>query len=258
MDMLKKSRLLVVILVLMQIFLTSPSYAEGNNKLVDNQVLSGSISVKAPENIKLVDNKTSASELILIQNDKKMLAKQWYTYKFEVDTERTNNQPAVYPVDRMEYQNALDRVAFPLEKIGEYKVYFLDYKLKNYSAALALSFLDDSVVVFGSYYQLSQEKIHRLAVHELGHQIDFQLMNPESWRKYREIRGLTDETVYNNRSLSSEKRPQEIFAEDFRLLFGGEEALKVPHLNQELKNPNLVPGLKELYLSIIPETTMVN
>ncbi len=205
----------------------------------------------AVDNVKLIDSQLSEKELVVKSNDKFLLDKDWYNYEFELNPNKKSGNLTLQTVDSQEYMKALEEIKIPLEKVGEYKVYFMDYKLKNFYTAMALSFQDGSAVVFGTYHKLSAEKIHQMAVHELGHNIDFQFMNKEKWREYKKLRGITNESSYNNSSKVYMNRPQEIFAEDFRLLFGGELAAKIPHLNRDLIHPSKVEGLRDLYLSIL-------
>ena len=206
--------------------------------------------VFAAGNIQFISDQNSEKEIVIKTGDKLMLDKKWYSYKFEVNPGRTLGAAKMQPVDAEEYEAALNEVSFPLEAVGQYKVYFLNYRLKNYSSAMALSFKDDSAVVFGTYYPLSASRLHQLAAHELGHQVDFCLMSSSKWREYKRLRGLENKKVYNDQSTVYENRPQEIFAEDFRLLFGGETARIIPHLNEELPDPGTVSGLKELFLEL--------
>jgi len=189
-------------------------------------------------------------EIIVREGDKLLLDKVWYDYKFEVQAEEKAGSLEMRQVDAQEYARALQQVSFPLDGIGSYQVYFLDRRLKDYPTAQALSFPDGSVVVFGTYYPLIQTKVHQLAVHELGHQIDFALMTPARWEEYRRLRGLNDYQKYDNASPVYENRPQEIFAEDFRLLFGGEQARRIPHFNKSLPHPAEVQGLQEFMLKL--------
>lgn len=201
--------------------------------------------VLASDNIQFISGISSEKEIVVKSGDKLMLDKEWYTYSFEINPEKEFGPLKLQPVDPVGYKEALDQVNFPLEKLGTYKVYFLDYRLKNYASAMALSFMDDSVVVFGTFFAYTPEKLHQLAVHELGHQVDFSLMDSEKWNEYKRLRNITNSSVYHNTSDVHADRPQEIFAEDFRLLFGGETAKKIPHLNQKLPSPDTVRGLKE-------------
>jgi hypothetical protein len=103
---------------------------------------------------------------------------------------------------------------------------------------MALSFKDDSVVVFGTYSKLSKADVHKMATHELGHQVALKLMNDQKWNEYSRIRGLQDSSIYNNSTEVYNNRPQEIFAEDFRMICGDSLSKQAAHINTSLENPN--------------------
>lgn len=210
--------------------------------------------VFASDNIQAFGSDISEKELLVQSGGKFLLSKEWYGYEFEISQSNTIGILKMQAADDEEYMRALQEVQFPLEAVGEYKIHFLTYKLKNNFSTLALSFKDGSTVVFGTYAAYPQEKLHRLAVHELGHEVDFSLMDDDKWKEYIKLRGIGGGTVYNNSTEIYENRPQEIFAEDFRLLFGGEKARTAAHLNSELKSPDQVPGLKEFFLSLTDKT----
>ncbi len=71
-----------------------------------------------------------------------------------------------------------------------------------------------------------------------------------AWAKYRQIRGIEDTSIYND-GATHRNRPHEIFAEDFRFLFGGAEA----NYSNSIENPNLplpshVTGLRDFMLAL--------
>lgn len=209
-----------------------------------------SSNVSAQTNIQYIKAMDSKQEIVIKQGDKLLLDKEWYDYTFEINPKNVIGKAKIKEVGSGEYQRALEEVDFPLEKLGEYKVYFLDYRLKEYPTAQAVSFMDNSVVIFGTYYPLSKVKVHQMALHELGHQVDFSLMDQTKWQEYRQLRGITDQNKYNNAADTYEDRPQEIFAEDFRILCGGETATESPHLNQKLLEPEKVLGLAEFFAKL--------
>jgi hypothetical protein len=95
--------------------------------------------------------------------------------------------------------------------------------------------------------------VHALIAHEMGHIVHLQLL-PDSdeagWAAYRRIRGIEDESVYHENALHRD-RPHEIFAEDFRFLFGGSLANYAGSIeNPTLPLPNQVPGLSDFFASL--------
>ena len=192
------------------------------------------------------------SKTKVYKNGKAYLAQIWYGTQFEVDESLVDNGRELKRIDAVKYEKYLMAADNRfIDKVGDYKVYIIQNKLKDYKSFSALNFLDNSAVVFGRYSELSDNMIAFLATHELGHNVDFQLMNKELWKEYKEIRGITDSKIYNNNAPLSGNRPQEIFAEDFRLLYGCEEAKVKVHDNPDLKNPNAVEGLREFFEKLV-------
>jgi FlgD Ig-like domain len=88
--------------------------------------------------------------------------------------------------------------------------------------------------------------------HELGHVFHNRFMPSGSsrWREYRGLRGIGDEATYNDLA-SHAFRPREIFAEDFRVLFGGSEAYFGGHVeNPGIAEPGTIAGLEDFYLRV--------
>ncbi len=70
------------------------------------------------------------------------------------------------------------------------------------------------------------------------------------WDEYRRIRGIEDEITFSNTARHA-YRPREIFAEDFRVLFGGAAAFFGGRVeNPELPSPVTVAGLEEFFLGL--------
>jgi hypothetical protein len=67
--------------------------------------------------------------------------------------------------------------------------------------------------------------------HELGHVFHNRFMGSNRWRDYRALRGISDETRFNDIAAHAD-RPREIFAEDFRVLFGGSDAYFGGHIEK--------------------------
>ncbi|HHY38905.1 MAG TPA: hypothetical protein GX507_08280 [Clostridia bacterium] len=196
-----------------------------------------------------------------------MLRTNWHGMEFYLDEPglKTHSLKPIQLVDREAYGEALNGVSFPLHWLTEYRICILPYRLFDYPDTLALTLDANATYVFATTWQLTPRMVHRLAVHELGHVVDFRLMNEKRWAEYRKIRGLTDTMKYRDTSPYHKDRPREVFAEDFRLLFGAELAAKNPHENFGLANPKEVPGLKDFFLSLVPniitlsdETTRAN
>ena len=88
-----------------------------------------------------------------------------------------------------------------------------------------------------------------IVAHELGHAFHNKYMpeNTGAWSDYRSVRGIEDTYAYSE-SGPHAYRPKEIFAEDFRVLFGGDEATWDGQIeNPDLVTPSLVAGLKPYF-----------
>jgi hypothetical protein len=71
-----------------------------------------------------------------------------------------------------------------------------------------------------------------------------------AWESYRRMRGIDDPTVYSAAAPHA-SRPHEIFAEDFRALFGGPSANYSGSIeNATIEPPQQVPGLRTFMLAL--------
>jgi hypothetical protein len=96
------------------------------------------------------------------------------------------------------------------------------------------------------------EHIHYTVVHEIGHAVHRALM-PDSgrrlWLRYARMRGF--ELNSGGPDVPHARRPHEIFAEDFRALFGGDMARFGGRIeNHDLAPPDQVEGLRDFFLSL--------
>lgn len=73
---------------------------------------------------------------------------------------------------------------------------------------------------------LTREAVHFLVFHEIGHLVHRRMLpdwDGPGWQRYRKVRGIEDPRVFFSGARHADK-PHEIFAEDFRLLFGSPAA----------------------------------
>jgi hypothetical protein len=97
-------------------------------------------------------------------------------------------------------------------------------------------------------WEPSAEMVSSVVTHEVGHcfqRFHMPWTDTATWDEYLRIRGILGDPAYSERSMHM-NRPSEIFAEDFRMLFGGELAVR----SGTIENPNLplpsdVAGLEE-------------
>ncbi len=147
-----------------------------------------------------------------------------------------------HPFEAAEVRSALEAVQFPLDRLFA-DIYILPYPRRGgleSAAGPGLMLLSPGV------RELSLEHQHSEVTHELGHVVQYALM-PDSdvaaWQQYRALRGIADETLFSADAAHS-NRPHEIFAEDFRALFGDALANYSGTIeNATLAHPRTVAGL---------------
>ncbi|MFH1754451.1 MAG: FlgD immunoglobulin-like domain containing protein, partial [Candidatus Latescibacterota bacterium] len=156
-----------------------------------------------------------------------------------------------HPFVEAEVLRALEEISYPDLRI-RFNVYLLPYPRKN---LLISSAGDREIFLSPHVLEIPRDVTAYIVTHEVGHV--FQFINlpdrdEEGWSTYKEIRGITDAAKYSPTG-SHAYRPKEIFAEDFRVLFGG-IAAKYDGVveNPELVSPMLVSGLEEFFLSLEP------
>jgi hypothetical protein len=140
---------------------------------------------------------------------------------------------------------------FPLDGLHVYLLPFPRRGLMPSSATRDAIYLSPGVVPFRS------EPIHALVAHEAGHVIHQRYLpdgDLNGWKVYRHIRGIEDQTIYHDGARHAD-RPHEIFAEDFRVLFGGDLANYSGGIeNPDLVHPSLVPGLLDFMAGLAGES----
>ncbi len=102
---------------------------------------------------------------------------------------------------------------------------------------------------------VSEHAVHFTVTHEVGHVFQYRWL-PDSdqlgWGEYHRRRGTTDAATFRAQG-AHRNRPHEIFAEDFRFLFGGTLATYSGSIeNDDLVLPNAVAGLEE-FVRALPE-----
>jgi len=112
----------------------------------------------------------------------------------------------------------------------DFTIHILDYM---FPYALTIGFIHgDNEIVILDYLPLKSKIIlDDVVAHEIGHLI-YNKMNDWDLSVYRKIRGIpdywTDESEYRH-------QPTEIFAEDFRILFGGTYGSFLDHATEDLQ-----------------------
>ncbi len=107
---------------------------------------------------------------------------------------------------------------------------------------------------------LEPHHVHFLLAHEIGHAVHRHFMpdsDSSSWARFAELRGIADSSTYSESSVHA-NRPHEIFAEDFRVLFGGDLAAGDGSIeNNRIQPPDSVPGLVEFFHRMVAGEPML-
>jgi hypothetical protein len=157
-----------------------------------------------------------------------------------------------HPFEEPEVRAALAAVRFPLAKIRA-DVFILPYPRRagfESAAGRGVILLSPGMLAMVPEHQ------HAEFLHELGHVIQYQLMpdgDADAWSAYRRMRGIEDAGVFAATAPHAD-RPHEIFAEDFRALFGDPLATYSGSIeNPRLPLPGQVAGLGQFMLSLLAD-----
>ncbi len=154
-----------------------------------------------------------------------------------------------HPFDDTEVSRALSEVRYPLGSIAV-DVFVLPYPRREVLQSAA----GPGVIVLAPGVRpIAAEVQPSVVAHELGHVVHRALMpdaDLETWSRYRSMRGIADETVFHPAAIHA-NRPNEIFAEDFRALFGGSLANYSGTIeNSALTPPGQVAGLDDFMVGL--------
>ena len=162
---------------------------------------------------------------------------------------------AFHPFDAAEVQSALDAVTFPMGGISA-QVFILPYPRRESLESAAGPGL---ILLSPGVRTLSREHQHSEFVHELGHVVQYSRLpdsDQDGWERYRDLRGLS--STLNTASAPHADRPHEIWAEDFRALFGGATANANGTIeNATIAYPAQVAGLSDFMRSVADASPVV-
>lgn len=154
-----------------------------------------------------------------------------------------------HPFDPTQVQRAIEGMRYPLQRVAA-EIFILPYPRRLGLESAAGPGL---IVLSPGVRERTAETQQSEFVHELGHVVQYTLMpdtDTEQWERYRELRGIVDESVYDA-SAPHAYRPHEIFAEDFRALFGPVAANTAGTIeNDALVYPTAVSGLQDFMVAL--------
>ena len=174
---------------------------------------------------------------------------RWELVTSTVDPLITNpGDGSFHAFDAVEVHAALAGVSFPMGGVSA-EVFILPFPRR---ASLESAAGPGLILLSPGVRELSREHQHSEFVHELGHVVQYALLpdsDVDGWERYMNLRGLSSD--YNTALAPHADRPHEIWAEDFRALFGGATANANGTIeNSTLVHPSAVPGLGEFMRSV--------
>ncbi|UCE01635.1 MAG: T9SS type A sorting domain-containing protein [Candidatus Latescibacterota bacterium] len=130
------------------------------------------------------------------------------------------------------------------------RIYLLPYPRRE---ILDSSARGDVVMLTPGVREVSEQTVHFTVTHEIGHIYQYRWMPDNAiahWESYAGMRGIEDRSIYNSAAVHR-NRPHEVFAEDFRFLFGGTLSTMSGTIeNHELPLPTEVAGLSDFILAL--------
>jgi hypothetical protein len=151
--------------------------------------------------------------------------------------------------DASQVSAALAGVRFPLRRVSA-EIFILPYPRRDGLESAAAPGL---ILLSPGVRALPVEQQHAEFTHELGHVVQYALMpdaDTLAWSRYRRIRGIEDVVTFCAAAAHA-NHPHEIFAEDFRALFGDAQANTTGTIeNASIAYPTLVSGLSDFILSL--------
>jgi hypothetical protein len=153
-----------------------------------------------------------------------------------------------HPFDESAVRAALAAVRYPLEGLNV-EIFLLPFPRRDGLESCAGPGL---ILLSPGVGPLAPELQNAQLVHELGHVVQYRWLpdGDPRWADYRDRRGIEDPQIYSAVAAHA-NRPHEIFAEDFRALFGGSLATYSGSIeNALLAYPSQVPGLATFLLAL--------
>jgi hypothetical protein len=176
---------------------------------------------------------------------------EYFTFLTDINDPSITNKGdgQFHPFDTDLVLDCLDQIAYPDMDI-EIEVFILPYPRVD---AISSSASGRRIFLSPHVLEVSREGTAYIIAHELGHIFQYRHFpdgRVDLWDDYRRIRGIENEAKFSNTGQHA-YRPREIFAEDFRVLFGGSAAYFGGRVeNPDLPSPVTVAGLEEFFLGL--------
>ncbi|NIM18950.1 MAG: hypothetical protein GTO51_01035 [Candidatus Latescibacteria bacterium] len=158
---------------------------------------------------------------------------------------------AFHPFDEGQVITALKEISYPGLHLNV-TIYILPYPRRN---VILSSANGHEIYLSPHVLEIPYNVCAYIVTHEIGHVFQFGNLpesDVENWDAYKKLRGI-DNPLKFYETAPHAYRPKEVFAEDFRVLFGG-IAAKFGGIveNPELLSPLQVAGLEAFFLSLKP------
>jgi len=154
---------------------------------------------------------------------------------------------AFHPVERADIDAVIDAIPARYLAPVSAEIFILPYPR---AACLASSADDRAIYLSPGSNAYSAAQAAALVAHELGHAVHRALLpdsDTEGWAEYMALRGIADSTLYRGDAAHA-YRPHEVFAEDFRVLFGGTLAAGSGAVeNLALASPQDLPEIRAFF-----------
>lgn len=154
---------------------------------------------------------------------------------------------AFHAIDPAAVLEALDAIPEPLLRDLEVQIFLLPYPR---AGQIGSSADERAIYLSPGVHARDESEQHAVLTHELGHCFH-RLHLPDSdfdgWAQYARLRGIEDESIFHAEARHAD-RPHEVFAEDFRVLFGSASARGDGSIeNGSIARPESVAGLRAFY-----------
>jgi hypothetical protein len=252
--MLNSNKIIPICAILLASILFAPAQgATGENS---QGILQNGLEIKlfAPEDVLTMTFRDATGRLILRLDD----GMEYQLIEEVLDPQIANKgDGSFHPMDADRVIDALGQVNAGGEKMKmDVEVYVLPFPRSGFLASSACGnriFLSPGVV------EIDPRCVARTAVHELGHVFQGRFaprVSGNAWPRYLALRGIDDGAVFAEDAPRA-FRPTEIFAEDFRWLFGGSDACDAGGIeNPTLPLPGDVPGLEDYFVALVAPATV--
>ncbi|MCK5407580.1 MAG: hypothetical protein KAJ37_09005 [Candidatus Krumholzibacteria bacterium] len=159
-----------------------------------------------------------------------------------------------FPTDRVIRE--LREITYPLLDV-DVEVFILPFPRAHF---LSSSASGSRVFLSPHVYEPSAESVAYITVHEMGHIFQYRYIptsNYARWGEYQRLRNIQDSSIYYASAIHA-NRPVEIFAEDFRALYGGPLARFDGRVeNPLLPPPSMVHGLDGFFAGLTVDAPVV-